>query len=561
MQGGSEAAWLQLVMKKGTASDRMTAMQLQLHKSPVHSLSCMETMISTVEKKNTREALEMLPLLEEIFVNHILPTSRKLVPFSGRPLKRIKGICSNSENGRKRLLILWRFEHRLKLIYERFLRALEGLAASMVEDLSKRALQTALNLLAERPEGEGFLLSMLVNKMGHPSARIGAFVASLLEDLTKRQPNMRPVIVAEVERLIYRSNVSPRAQLYASTFLSQVCGERLGHLRYIELLYYGNSIQITLCIDDSALAVRMLSIYFGLFRTLVNQKLSNNRLIGILLSAANRALPFAKEEAGALAEEINTLYRIVHTSSYSVSLQTLKLLFQVHQISDSLSDRFYTALYRKLLVDVMKSDPSESRVRSFVKRLLQAATCATPSFAAGILILISRLLETGRNLIVLQKHVDRVDVVSAKLTAEDVDEERYVDIGVNGKPITAIKEEFTNEASFDVDEEEKPEGTADSTVIKKSGWIHRRSNASKTPYDHEARNPLFVDCRNLVDCELLLLSKHYHPSVANGCINYKGDPLEDFTLIKFLDRFAFKNPKEGRSVSCTFFFTKFNFII
>ncbi|KAK6011556.1 hypothetical protein OSTOST_23352 [Ostertagia ostertagi] len=249
-------------------------------------------------------------ILEEIFLNHFLPSNRKLVPFSGRPLKRIGEICSNSKDGRKRLLVLWRFEHKLKLVYERFLRAVEGLASLVVEDLSKRALRTALNLLAERPEGERFLLSMLVNKMGHPKAHIGAFVATLLEDLTKRQPKMRSVVVAEVERLIYRTNVSPKAHVYASTFLSQ----------------------ILLHAEDSSLAVQLLSIYFGLFKTLVNRKLPDNRLIGILLSAANRALPFAKEKADSLVEDINTLYKIVHTSSYSVSLQTLKLLFQVHQI-------------------------------------------------------------------------------------------------------------------------------------------------------------------------------------------------------------------------------------
>ncbi|ETN75538.1 hypothetical protein NECAME_03728, partial [Necator americanus] len=309
-QGGSEASWLQTVIKRGTASDRMTAMQLQMHNSPVHSLSYMETMISSLEKKNTREALEILPILEEIFLNHFLPTNRKLVPFSGRPLKRMNEFCSNSENGRKRLLVLWRFEHKLKLVYQRFLRALEGLASLNVEDLSKRALRTALNLLAERPEGESFLLSMLVNKMGHPKTQVGSYVVTLLEDLSKRQPNMRQFIVAEVERLIYRSNVSPKAHLYASTFLSQ----------------------ITLRAGDSALAVQMLSIYFGLFKTLVSRKLPDNRLISILLSAANRTLPFSKEKADALAEDIDTLYKIVHTSSYSVTLQTLKLLFQVHQV-------------------------------------------------------------------------------------------------------------------------------------------------------------------------------------------------------------------------------------
>ncbi|VDL69446.1 unnamed protein product [Nippostrongylus brasiliensis] len=179
-QGGSEASWLLSVIKKGTASDRMTAMQLQWR------------------------ILYILAILEEIFLNHFLPSDRKLVAFSGRPLKRIGEICSNSENGRRRLLILWRFEHRLKIVYERFLRDVEGLASLVVEDLSKRALKTAVNLLAERPEGERYLLSLLVNKMGHPKPQIGSFVASLLEDLTKRQPKMRSVIVTEVERLIYR---------------------------------------------------------------------------------------------------------------------------------------------------------------------------------------------------------------------------------------------------------------------------------------------------------------------------------------------------------------------
>ncbi|RCN43517.1 hypothetical protein ANCCAN_10480 [Ancylostoma caninum] len=116
-----------------------------------------------------------------------------------------------------------------------------------------------------------------------------------------------------------------------------------------------------------------------------------------------------------------------------------------------------------------------------------------------------------------------------------------------------------HEEACDVKGEEKPVTT---NGAPKSGWVHRRdleSHSSKSPYSHAARNPLFVDCRNLVDAELLLLSKHYHPSVAifakaliqDGVINYKGDPLEDFTLMKFLDRFAFKNPKEGSSSKST----------
>lgn len=31
-----------------------------------------------------------------------------------------------------------------------------------------------------------------------------------------------------------------------------------------------------------------------------------------------------------------------------------------------------------------------------------------------------------------------------------------------------------------------------------------------------------------------------------GAIQYSGDPLQDFTLIRFLDRFVFRNPKQQK---------------
>jgi len=49
--------------------------------------------------------------------------------------------------------------------------------------------------------------------------------------------------------------------------------------------------------------------------------------------------------------------------------------------------------------------------------------------------------------------------------------------------------------------------------------------------------------------ELSLLAHHFHPSVSmftagsGGGISYNGDPLKDFALSPFLDKFAFKNPK------------------
>jgi phosphopantothenoylcysteine synthetase/decarboxylase len=70
-------------------------------------------------------------------------------------------------------------------------------------------------------------------------------------------------------------------------------------------------------------------------------------------------------------------------------------------------------------------------------------------------------------------------------------------------------------------------------------------------YDPNARNPLFAGTDFALDTELYTLARHYHPTVAMFAralikgepIHYEGDPLIDHSHMRFLDRYAFKNPK------------------
>lgn len=71
-------------------------------------------------------------------------------------------------------------------------------------------------------------------------------------------------------------------------------------------------------------------------------------------------------------------------------------------------------------------------------------------------------------------------------------------------------------------------------------------------YNPVARNPLYSGGEFCIYTELHNLSQHFHPTVSlyaknildGETIKYSGDPLNDFTLIKFLERFVFKNPKK-----------------
>ncbi|GMS80105.1 hypothetical protein PENTCL1PPCAC_2281, partial [Pristionchus entomophagus] len=150
----------------------------------------------------------------------------------------------------------------------------------------------------------------------------------------------------------------------------------------------------------------------------------------------------------------------------------VKCLSLILPFSDSLSDRFYATLYRKLLdhapstaqhqlLDLLwktlKTDQVVTRVRAFVKRLLQIATSESAGFSAGILILVSRLIEAKPQLIVrerdAQSEIERSEG-SGGMDMEDDEEERYVDLDDDGIPLERrIKGEKKEK-----DEEEEGEG-------------------------------------------------------------------------------------------------------
>jgi len=64
-------------------------------------------------------------------------------------------------------------------------------------------------------------------------------------------------------------------------------------------------------------------------------------MMNALLTGVNRAYPYAKQEMEKMLEHIDTMYRVVHYTSFSVSLHTLSLLFQVADFANSVSDRYY----------------------------------------------------------------------------------------------------------------------------------------------------------------------------------------------------------------------------
>uniref|UniRef100_A0A1A7WGZ9 CCAAT/enhancer-binding protein zeta n=1 Tax=Iconisemion striatum TaxID=60296 RepID=A0A1A7WGZ9_9TELE len=539
LQKGANSAWMKSVVSAGVLADRMAAMTVLIQDAPVHMLEHVETLVSMMKKKGGRRmGLMALDTLRELLLTNLLPENRKLRPFTQHPFDNLEERASGNRDARDRRLVLWYFEHLLKLHMAEFLLVLDVMTHDTVAATKTKALGVAYELLSSRPEQERALLAQVVNKLGDPDYKMATKASHLLDTLLHRHPNMKTVVCCEVERLMFRPNIGTKAQYYAICFLSQVV---LSH-------------------DESALAAKLITVYFSFFRSCVKNKDVESKMLSALLSGVNRAYPYAGIGDEKVREQLDTLFRVVHLAKFNTAVQALMLLFQVLDSQQSVSDRFYVALYRKLLdpglsasssqnmflnllFKSMKVDVLPRRVKAFAKRLLQVGAEQSPAFACGALFLLSELIRAKPGL---------RDLLQEGGDGED-EEEEFKD----------LKEE----------EQEENEEEGGARIKPTASWVHHQNlegRRSSQNYDPLHRNPRFCGADHSSLWELHRLSLHFHPSVALFArtilqaepIQYSGDPLQDFTLIRFLDRFVFRNPKQlkGKQNSdCAVLRPKFRF--
>ena len=96
------------------------------------------------------------------------------------------------------------------------------------------------------------------------------------------------------------------------------------------------------------MAAKLIKIYFSFFKVSVNKGEVDTKLMKALLTGVNRAFPYARLEPGELDQQMETMHKLVHLVSFNVSIQALTLLYQVMDSREAVTDRFYTALYKKI---------------------------------------------------------------------------------------------------------------------------------------------------------------------------------------------------------------------
>ncbi|KAM4099639.1 hypothetical protein ACJW30_05G007100 [Castanea mollissima] len=597
---------LAATQRSGTAADKVSAFAVMVGDNPIANLRSLDALLGMVTSKvGKRHALTGFDTLKELFISSLLP-DRKLKSLLQRPVDTLP----ETKDGYS-LLLFWYWEDCLKQRYERFVVGLEEASRDLLPALKNKALKTIYVLLKSKSEQERRLLSALVNKLGDPENKAASNADYHLANLLSDHPNMKAVVIDEVDSLLFRPHLGFRAKYHSVNFLSQI---RLNHRG-----------------DGPKVAKRLIDVYFALFKVLITEAEADkkidgsgkamdrkvhgskkdsevknssethveldSRLLSALLTGVNRAFPFvSSNEADDIIEvQTPTLFKLVHSKNFNVGVQALMLLDKISSKNQIVSDRFYRALYAKLLLPAvlnsskaemfiglllraMKSDVNLKRVAAFAKRVLQVALQQPPQFACGCIFLLSEVLKARPPLwnMVLQNESIDEELEHFEDVVEETDDEPNTTskkeehvVGLVHGSDAAKSDSASSEDDDDTpasDSEDVSDGEEllvrnDSKDLEESKTLsehngQQRQVSSKSSllpggYNLRHREPSYCNANHVSWWELVVLASHSHPSVATMAktllsganIVYNGNPLHDLSLTAFLDKFMEKKPK------------------
>ncbi|XP_014483752.1 PREDICTED: CCAAT/enhancer-binding protein zeta [Dinoponera quadriceps] len=546
----SNVRWLKVAVKQGTTSDKVAASIVLIQDNPKYNLSRLTNLVSQVRGAKHNQCCMIIASLKELFLTDLLHPNFKLLKLEQQDLDKLNlenesDAIVKTSAARNRLLAHWYYEDQLLEQYERFVLNLSAVASDTVDTNREKAIAAMTDLLIGNSEQEHKLLELLVNKIGDPSSKVGSKAVFCVNRLLHEHPNMKLVVLREVEKLLFRKNMAQRTQYYAICLLAQ----------------------FVLDAQSNEIAATLIEVYFAFFKACLKKGEPDSRMMAAILTGVNRAYPFANIDSSVMNQHIDSVYKVVHFGSFNVSLSALSLLHQITGKDESQASRFHSVFYRKLLdpqigtankramflnllYRVLQQDQSVLRLYAFVKRILQVTVYFPANMACAMLYVVSKILRSN-------KHLRRtlLEPKAIKIEKEEVCE-------VKEEDVYEVKDELSDTEDVEVIDEIKVEDEVDSNIMLSNVTTSADTAPEAKPdvklevvtksYDPFCRNPLYAGVTQGFNTELAALAKHFHPSVAlfanaiiqDKPVDYTGDPLEDLTLIRFLDRYVFKNPKK-----------------
>ncbi|PKA46945.1 hypothetical protein AXF42_Ash020930 [Apostasia shenzhenica] len=544
---------LEATARSGTSVDKVSAFICLVEDNPIANTRALDGLLSMVTSKvGKRYAFSGFEALKELFLLRSRLGEQGLLAL--RVLQ--KPLCGFvDEQGE----------------YELFVSALEDGLKDVLPNLKDKAMKTIFTLLKSKPEQERRLLSSLVNKLGDPERKAASSAGYHLSCLLSEHPNMKAVVIDEVDSFLFRPNIGLHAKYHAVLISEAGNGKKHDNKKSDR--------------ETDKAGLERKQYMEKTFRTPKNNKKASevphvemdSRLLSVILTGVNRAFPFVSSDEADDMLEVQTpiLFKLVHSENFNVGVQALMLLYQITVKNQVESDRFYRALYAKLLTPVaissskpelflgllakaMKDDINVKRVSAFSKRLLQVVLHRPPQYACGCLFLLSEVLKAKPPLwsLVLQKesvddeleHFEDIIEESDMTSSKDSNSNNCaIPEGGNAPEFVGGKEIFNSMEKSD--HNNSPKSKSDNNCE-----LGVQSKSFPGGYNPRHREPVFCNADRTSWWELTILASHVHPSVSTMArtllsgvnIVYHGDPLNDLGLNAFLDKFMEKKPKPNK---------------
>lgn len=541
------------IMSSGTLEDKISALTLMVQESPLHTMKSLDALLNLAKKKSRNQALMALAAIKDLFAQGNVLPNRKMVAFARQPglsvlyhtpMRHWKSGDALPGGLDKTHLITWAFEDWLKRQYFELLKILESWCADEVEFARARAVTCVWELLRDKPEQEENLLRLLVNKLGDTANKVASRTSHLLLQLQNTHPAMKLIVINAIESdCLFRPGQNLLAKYYAIITLNQtILGRKESELasKLLEI-YFALFVQLLKLpkLDSAAAVVAPAAPQQGgggkagkmaakkakaAERVDVADEQLREKMVAQVLAGVNRAFPFADVDDPKFERQMETIFRVAHSSNFNTGIQALMLIQRISASKQYSADRFYRTLYESLLdprlltsskqslylnllFRALKADVNARRVQAFVKRLLQIINLHEPPFVVGVLFLISELKKTfpALNNMVREPELDIDD-----------QEEHFVDVPDSESAAPALRQPTVSADTYDARKRDPEHSNADKSAL----W------------------------------DVLPLRNHFHPSVslfAESLLYEKAPPAKPdpalHSLMHFLDRFVYRNPK------------------
>ena len=512
-----EKRWTHDILQKGTFDDKISALLLYIRENPKMTLKYLEILIKLSENKNRRKNDAVTIGLKDLFLESILQ-GKKYISFNNKYKNIMNDKIEEDE------LFNSYYEDKIHHLYLRFVNLLEeSINSESIINIKKKNLEYLSEMLIKQPESEEKILQDIVNKLGDTSTEISNYTIKLLNKIQEIHMNMSNIIFKYVT-IFYTMNDKNESKLNALNYLVQMEIPNINKKIFLEEsinFFFGLFNQISTENENNnnkenekKLRIEKNKKKQKKIKKIIlenkNKDAINDKLLSLIVKRINILFKYIKNQKNQMEKineiiesKISILFKLSHSKSLKLSIEILKLLFGIITTQDqNFVSRYYKSLYElisskslssskyvkealKLILMSLMFDNNNNRISSFIKRLLEMCLISEPPFIICNLIIISQVIRNKNKL-----------------------------------------------------------------------WkmMEREQSGVKLFYDSTKRDPQFAQGEYSFLNELYLLEKHYHPSVQRmakfildnynkDIISYNGDPLLDFSLTNFLEKFMLKNPK------------------